>query len=187
MSRPSFETLPGTLDQVWQRMARGVADRRAPARHPVLATAGLGGGAAARVVVLRAADRTGARIEVHTDTASGKIAELRADPRAALVIWEPRAQFQIRLTVTATILTGDDAAAHWARIPDGARSNYGGDPAPGTPLGDPAEHTPGATPDRFAVLDLRIEGIETLHLGRTRHRRARFGRADGFAGHWIAP
>lgn len=187
MNRPGFETLPGTLEQVWHRLARGVADRRAPARHPVLATAGIDGGAAARVVVLRTADRAGARIEVHTDTASGKIAELRTDPHAALVIWEPRAQFQIRLTATATILTGAEAAARWARMPDGARVNYGGDPAPGAPLADPANHTPGASKDRFAVLDLRIDGIETLHLGRTRHHRARFLRADGFTGQWVAP
>lgn len=187
MTRPGFETLPGTLDQVWQRLARGVTDRRAPARHPVLATAGLDGGAEARIVVLRAVDRALGRIEVHTDTASGKIAEIRADPGAALVIWEPRAQFQIRLGATATILTGADAAARWARIPEGARVNYGGDPAPGTPLTDPSDHASGASQDRFAVLDLRIDAIETLHLGRTRHRRARFLRADGFAGHWVAP
>ncbi|MGI1663512.1 pyridoxamine 5'-phosphate oxidase family protein [Palleronia sp. KMU-117] len=183
----TFETLPGTLDAVWQRLARGVADRRAPARHPVLATAGQNGGAAARVVVLRAADRANARIEVHTDTASGKIAEVTADPACALVVWDPRAQVQIRLTATASILSGADAAGRWARIPEGARTNYGGAPAPGTPLADPAEHRPGATFDRFAVLDLRIDAIETLHLGRDRHRRARFERADGFAGRWIAP
>jgi hypothetical protein len=183
----AFETLPATLDAVWQRLGRGVADRRAPARHPVLATAGLHGGAAARVVVLRAADRAAARIEVHTDTASGKIAELRADPACALVVWDPRAQLQIRLSATATILTGDAAASRWARIPDGARTNYGGSPAPGAPLSDPDDHAPGATSDRFAVLDLALDAIETLHLGRDRHRRARFLRADGFAGQWIAP
>jgi hypothetical protein len=103
------------------------------------------------------------------------------------VVWEPRAQLQIRLTAAAAVLTGAHAADRWARIPEGARTNYGGAPAPGTPLADPADHTPGATFDRFAVLDLRIERIETLHLSRDRHRRARFERAEGFAGRWIAP
>lgn len=187
MTRPALTTLPGTLDQVWQRLARGVADRRAPARHPVLATAGADRGPSARLVVLRAADRGEARLEVHTDTASGKIADLRADPRAALVIWEARAHLQIRIEAVATILTGAEAAGRWARIPDGARQNYGGTPPPGTPLSDPADHVPAPASGRFAVLDLRIEAIETLHLGRTLHRRARFVRADEFAGQWIAP
>lgn len=35
-----WTTLPTTLDQVWQRLSRGVADRRAFASHPTLATTG---------------------------------------------------------------------------------------------------------------------------------------------------
>ena len=65
----TIPTLDDTLNDVWQRLGRGVADRKAPARHPVLATVGKNGGEA-RMVVLRGADRATGCLEVHTDRKS---------------------------------------------------------------------------------------------------------------------
>ena len=70
--------LAGFLDLGWQAIAEGQSDPAAPARLAVLATPG----PAARLVVLRRADRARACLEVHTDAASAKAAELSADPRA---------------------------------------------------------------------------------------------------------
>lgn len=187
MSERWFMALDATLDEVWRRLGRGVADRRAPARHPVLATAGAGG-PEARVVVLRAAERAGATVEFHTDRRSGKIADLAGDPRAALVVWEARAHLQLRLRVHARVLDGAAAAERWARVPPAARGNYGG-PVPGGPEAAPEEAGGAglAAEEAFAPVLCRIDEIETLHLGRDRHRRAVFARAEGFAGRWVAP
>lgn len=175
-----FSNLDSTLDQVWQRLARGVADRRSPARHPVLATVGPEGGEA-RVVVLRGVNREAHSVELHTDTASGKVVELRANPGATLLIWDERAKFQIRLRVSVTVTEGDATA--WARIPDSAREVYGGSPPPATPLTRPTDHAPGPTPERFTVLTCTVREIETLHLG-TPHKRACFRDGDAT---WLAP
>jgi hypothetical protein len=180
------DSLQETLAEVWRRLSRGAADRRAPARHPVLATAGRDGGAEARILVLRGADRDGARIELHTDRLSGKAAELAADPRAALLVWDAEARLQIRLRLRAAMRTGADAAQAWARVPESARLQYGGMP-PGTPIAAPGEDRPAAEAGRFAVLDCRVDEIETLVLGEDRHRRALFRRAEGWAGQWLAP
>jgi drug/metabolite transporter (DMT)-like permease len=53
--------------QVWARLLRGVGDRHAPARHPVLATVAQGGMPQARTVVLRAADAAAGTLDIHTD------------------------------------------------------------------------------------------------------------------------
>lgn len=177
MTNPSLED---TLNDVWQRLGRGVADRRAPARHPVLATCGADG-AEARVVVLRGADRADATLEVHTDTASAKVAELREHPNATLLIWDQKARLQIRVRVAVAIAEADPIV--WARVPDTARGVYGGMPQPGTPINAPEDHQPNPEPARFAVLTCKIREIETLHLSNP-HRRARF-RDD--AAQWIAP
>ena len=63
-------SLAATLDRAWAMLAAGVADRTAPARHPVLATVGRGGGAEARVVVLRGADRIKATPRTKMSTTS---------------------------------------------------------------------------------------------------------------------
>ena len=70
--------------EAWLRLARGVHDRHAPARHPTLATVSPDGRPQARTVVLRAADITAATLDIHTDLRSAKIGDLCATPFAAL-------------------------------------------------------------------------------------------------------
>lgn len=173
------------LAQAWTLLGRGVADRHAAARHPVLATVSPEGWADARTVVLRGAVAESALLTVHTDSASEKIAALKANPRCTLLVWNPKAHLQIRIRAKAEISCGDDAA--WARMPDGARQVYGGTPPSGTVLDDPADHAPGPDRARFAVIDCQAEEIDLLHLGQDRHRRALYARADGWRGQWIAP
>lgn len=180
------DRLDTTLAQVWATLGRGVADRRAPARHPTLATVAQGGGAEARTVVLRGASESEGRVELHSDSQAAKVAELRAEPRATLHMWDARQKLQIRLRLTVRILAGPEAAEAWARVPAAGRTSYGGEPPPGAVIGAPAEHRAEPRLERFAVLDGRVEEIETLVLAEP-HRRARFRRADGWQGGWRAP
>jgi len=179
-------SLEGLFAQVWQRLVRGVADRRAPARHPTFATVSPNGWPEARTVVLRAADKAAAMLDIHTDLHSAKVASLSANTRAALHIWEASAHLQIRLAVSVTILSGDAVAAMWAKVPDPSRQSYGTRPPPGTPIADALAYDKPADPASFAVLRCAVLAMDVVHLG-PQHRRAAFGRADGWAGQWLAP
>ncbi|MEM1275682.1 MAG: pyridoxamine 5'-phosphate oxidase family protein [Pseudomonadota bacterium] len=182
-----WTSLAETHAEVWRRLTRGVADRRAPARHPVLATQRQGGFAEARVIVLRGADREAGTLELHTDSASSKITEIRQNPGVTLLIWEQTAKLQIRLRCHITVATGAETAPIWAKVPDTARQVYGGAPEPGQPIDQPEEFSANPDPNRFAILTCQIAEIETLHLGQDRHRRALFSAKDGWAGQWLAP
>lgn len=182
-----YDDLEEIWDAIWRVLERGVAERDAPARHPVLATAGLEGGAEARVVVLRAASREDAVLEVHTDSASAKIGELARDPSATLLIWDPEERLQVRLRTRIAIMKGPGAAKVWARIPEGARTVYGVEPTPGQPIARPDAFEPGANPERFAVLTARATQIDVVYLGTTDHRRALFRAADNWHGMWLSP
>ncbi len=173
-------------NEVWDRLIRGVHDRRAAARHPTLTTVVPKGFPEARTVVLRAVDRTAASLDVHTDVRSAKVLALQADPRAALHVWDPSAHLQTRIEVAAEILTGDAVAAIWARVPDVSRQSYGTIPAPGQPIPDARAYAKHANPTAFAVLRLHVEAIDALHLGRD-HRRARFERSGNWVGQWLVP
>ncbi len=177
--------LAALLEDIWQRLGRGVADRRAAARHPVFATQAGSGGGEARVVVLRGVDRGDATLEVHTDARSGKVADLACVPRATLLVWDARARLQMRLRAEVTVTRGD--AARWARVPGPARRAYGGAPAPGTPIPAPDAYTPAPDPAQFAVLACRLEEIDALRLDDAGHRRALFLRAEGWRGQWLVP
>jgi hypothetical protein len=172
--------------QIWARLVRGAGDRHAPARHPTFATVSPDGWPEARTVVLRAADPVAGAADVHTEITSAKVAALRANPRAALHVWDSAAHLQTRLMVRVDILTGPQVADIWARVPDPSRQGYGTRPAPGSPIADALAYTKGPDAKSFVVLRCVVQQIDALHLG-PQHRRARFDRTDGFAGLWLAP
>lgn len=173
-------------DGLWQILMRGAQDRTAPGRHVTLATTGPDGAPQLRMVVLRAADRAGGVIDIHTDIRSAKVAALGADPRAEVLAWDPEARLQIRAAGTACVITGAGAAALWARVPAASRATYGAEPPPGAPIPGPLAYEPGGGSGAFGVIRLTIGRIEALHLGE-RHRRASFDRQDGWRGQWLSP
>ncbi len=179
-----WDDLASTLDSAWQVLNSALTDRSSPARRPVLATVGREEGAEARTVILRSVDANSATLEIHTDRASQKVAEIERKPNGTLLIWDESQELQLRLRAHLSVRPG--TAAEWDRVPAASRRGYGGS-LPGTTAEDPSDFAVDPDPDRFAVIVARIEEIETLRLGNDHHRRARFRRADGFGGTWIAP
>ncbi|MBF9040801.1 pyridoxamine 5'-phosphate oxidase [Rhodobacterales bacterium LSUCC0387] len=172
--------------ETWRRLIRGVHDRHAPARHPTLATVNKEGKPQARTVVLRAADRGSATLDIHTDLQSRKVADVTITPYAALHIWDPSADLQMRLEAEVNVLTGDDAEEIWEKVPEVSRLSYGISPPPGKPIPTALDYLKNADPASFAVLRLELSCIDALHLGQN-HRRARFSRSDNWSGTWVAP
>jgi pyridoxine/pyridoxamine 5'-phosphate oxidase len=178
--------LEAFLDLGWQRLSRGVADRRAAARHPVFATVSPSGQPEARTVVLRGASRTDGTVEVHTDGGSDKVTSLRAHPVAQIHVWDPKPKLQIRLSTHVTILQGAEVADRWRDVPEGSRIAYGASPKPGTPIPEADLYEKLATRDWFTVLICRIESMELMQLVEP-HRRAVFKASDGWVGQWWVP
>lgn len=181
-----FETREGLFGQAVQRLSRGVADRRAPARHPTMATVNAAGLPEVRTVVLRAFDREAMTLDVHTDLRSTKMDGLAMKPNAAFHVWDAGGHLQMRLATSVAVLSGEQAADHWARVPDPSRQAYGVTPPPGSKIETALDYTKIPDPATFAVLRCRVESLDLLHLG-TDHRRAVFERVTDWAGHWVSP
>lgn len=181
-----FENLQPLYAQVWRSLARGVTDRDAPARQPTLATISPDGWPESRTVVLRRAAQEQALLEIYTDNHSGKIASLRAIPRAALHVWEPDLNLQLRLQAKVAIFTGDTVANRWTQLTATARESYGITPAPGTAIPDALDYVKKPDQSHFCVLSLNLTHIDVLHLG-DRHRRATFRQSQDWQGQWVAP
>jgi pyridoxamine 5'-phosphate oxidase len=183
---PWARQLDTLFDQAWQRLVRGVHDRHAPARHPTLATVSPDGWPQARTVVLRAADRLQGRLEIHTNLHSSKIADLMANPVAAFHVWDSGSRLQIRAETDVEIACGPEVAATWARVPEQSRTAYSSSHRPGHAIPDALAYDSQPDTAAFAVLHLNVRALDLLHLG-SHHRRARFQRADQWAGQWLAP
>ncbi|MEM1388094.1 MAG: pyridoxamine 5'-phosphate oxidase family protein [Pseudomonadota bacterium] len=182
------DTLEGIETTLWDALARGVGDPRAAARRPALATIGADGGPEARIVVLRGVDRARGICTFYTDSASTKVSELAADPRAAMHIWEHGLKLQTRLRGPCTRANDAQEDAAWAAEPDMSLGNYGVTPAPGTPIDafDAFERIPARA--RFAVMHLEVRQIDAVILADDIHRRAQYRRTDtGWERGWLAP
>ena len=181
-----FETTEGQWQKLWSVLGRGVADAKHPARRPTFATVSPDEWPEARTVVLRSADQAAAELTLHTDLYSDKITSLRTTPRAALHIWVPQQNLQLRLQAGVTIQHGGDTRALWDKIPDHAQQSYGVTPPPGTPIAGALDYVKEPDPATFAVLICALTHIDVVHLGDD-HRRIAFSRDRGWAGQWLSP
>lgn len=179
--------LDETLAEVWDILAKGVTHGDAPARLPVLATVDATGTPRLRTVALRAAHKSTAILEIHTDILSSKIRELRDNPHVSLLIWHSDILVQLRLSGTAQINTTGIAAQRWMDVPVASRVSYGHLPPPGTKIAASDAYECNPSPDRFAVLVIQLTHIESVSLDPAGHRRAEFIPDDAWQGHWVSP
>jgi pyridoxamine 5'-phosphate oxidase len=194
---PFRNDLGETLAEAWRLLARGVADRRHGFHHPVVATVGTNGRPRARTVILRGVDVAGRKIRFHTDHRAGKIAELVAEPRIALLFYDVGAKAQVRIEGRALLHHADEkalAAFEGSRLM--SRVCYGALPAPGTPIDAPdafslpeaSEEATRAGEANFVAVLVAVESLEWLHLGHAGHRRALFSwPTDTLTAGWLAP
>ncbi len=139
-------------------------------------------------MVLRAVDPLAATLTFFADARSAKVAAIAADPRVAVVAWDPAALLQLRLRGAATIATAGPAVArYWRTVPPAAQRAYRTVAAPGTPLAQP----PAALADdvaAFAVLTVAVEAMDLLDLATDGHIRVAAYRSDGrWQAGWSVP
>lgn len=174
-----YDDLAGSCAYGWSMLARGVKDRKAAFHTPSVATIGPDGAPRIRTVVLRGCDIEARHLRFHTDTRSGKIAELAANPKAAMHFYDHGAKLQLRLGVHLELLQGDAYDAAWDATRPMSRECYQVTTAPGSVLQDPYDLTFDAEATRdgedyFVPVRARVETMEWLYLAAKGHRRARF-------------
>lgn len=190
-STADSDALPVLLGRAWSMLATASENPAAAMRLLTVATGGADG-PDARTMVLRAVDPQAGMIGFYTDRRAAKVAMMIADPRVAIVGYEPVSRIQLRLQGRASVATsGDNVDSAWSAIGEDGRDAYRAVPAPGSPIEQPSEGWPSA--DRsgradFAVVTIVLTHIEWLELTRRGHRRAAWTFADdGWAGSWRVP
>jgi pyridoxamine 5'-phosphate oxidase len=108
---------PLALFRRWMRAALA-ANLREPTAA-ALATADRGGRPSVRFVLVKGADPRG--FTFYTNAASAKGRELRARPRAALALWWPSLERQVRITGPVRRVSEAESDAYFAQRPRGAK------------------------------------------------------------------
>lgn len=198
MSDPASQSLPQTYDRLWSCLESGGGTQRSPFTMVQAATLGLDGAPKVRTIVLRQVSRADRLLAFHTDARSEKVAELRRDPRIAVVASDLDALVQIRAEGVASIC--DDEAqrrAIWQSSRPHTLLLYRAPLRPGTSIESPEEAhvtpSPGDAPNddgyrNFCLVHVTVTRLDWLELARAGHRRAIFDlNGDGYEGRWIAP
>jgi pyridoxamine 5'-phosphate oxidase len=107
------------LDRAREWLADAVAAGVPEADGAALATASPEGRPSVRFVLMRGIDEQGARF--YTNYGSRKARELDANPRAALALWWPALQRQLRLDGQVERLTAEESDAYFASRGRGSR------------------------------------------------------------------
>lgn len=125
-----------------------------------------------RSVVVRDVDLTQSQLMVFTDRRSPKVAELMANPQAALLLWCPTRQQQLRLSCSVAVLEGIES--YWQNVAHshGIR-DYATQLAPGSDLEDGLSLDIASAAEHFCVLAFTVQTIDRLWLSREGHRRQR--------------
>jgi len=186
-----YDDLAGSCAYGWSMLERGVKDRKSAFHTPSVATITSDGSPTIRTVVLRSCDSTAKSLRFHTDKRSGKIAEFKQNPMAAMHFYDAGAKVQLRLAVRLACLDGDAYDAAWAATRPMSRECYQVMQSPGSQIDDPYSVTfdPQATKDgedHFVPVVVHVLRMEWLYLAAKGHRRALFDfEADTQS--WLVP
>ncbi len=190
------------LEDIWQRLVRGKAERHSPFHTPIVASVDANNAPHQRVMVLRKVDRGAAFLRFHTDVRAGKTAQLAANNSVNVIGYDAGAKVQIRVSGLASLATSGEAAdAAWVASAPSSRRCYLAEQAPSTvsevatsglpPAFEARVPTPAETEagrHNFSVLTVNIHRLEWLHLASDGHRRAVFEQVGGaWKGQWLVP
>ncbi|PDT26667.1 pyridoxamine 5'-phosphate oxidase [Rhizobium sp. L9] len=164
----------------WAELETAAADPQSGFRYVSLCSIDTEAKPQARMVVLRAADRSARCLEFHTDTRSSKWLELSVNPRVTILGFSAESRLQLRLQGAVELHGPGSAGANaaWGRLPARTRMTYAGGP-PGDErafetidAAEPADEAEGKT--RFGVLIFRAWTLDWFQLRQQDNRRALF-------------
>ena len=186
-----YDDLAASCAYGWSMLARGVKDRKSAFHTPSIATITDEGTPSVRTVVLRGCDMAAKTLRFHTDTRSGKIAELTQNPQAALHFYDANAKIQLRLAAKLETASGATYDAAWANTRPMSRECYQVTQSPGSLIDDPYQvaFDAAATQDgeaHFVPVVAHILKMEWLYLAARGHRRALFD-FEQDTQNWLAP
>ncbi len=194
-SPPASGQLDALVDDVWQRIARGLDGRWPPWSLPTLATVAADG-PRARILALRAANAAARTFTFHADARSQKTREIAADPRVCVVFWDPADGIEARFTGRAELLHRGNAVADgaWENVSPLRRLASRSAEAPGAKLSNPtrfddlpldAEH---GGRENFVVIEVHVDNLDWLWVGADDMRRAAFAwTGTAWTGSWTIP
>jgi pyridoxine/pyridoxamine 5'-phosphate oxidase len=176
------------IHNLWGELEHAVCQPRHPFRWPVLATASSSGDAHLRIVVLRAVHSN--HLTVYTDARTQKVADLKQNPKASLLFFDPAKLLQLRI-IGDTIIHSQDPESKrlWENLKPRQKIEYQSVFPPGSIAEREITKTNVNIESKyFSVLKVYPKEMDLLQLSPTGHSRHRLKRnGDAWSLYRVVP
>ena len=179
------DDLKKTQAKAWSVLKDASEGRLGALRHVPFATVTQENTPSQRILVLRDCNPDQWSLEFHTDRRSGKISQLNFNPYVSVLIWHAEDQIQIR--AEGEVTRHAETPEFWPKLGSEGRAVYQAETPPGTKIDLPEDAQLDASLCEFCRLTLHVTMLETVYLGKTGHRRARFCKNDSVKTTWLVP
>lgn len=175
--------LMNNLESIWEYCQTKLEVRKGSWRTAVLATLGESG-PDARTIIIR--EYQWPWLTFYSDARTSKVADLKRDPTACAVIYDPKKRVQVRLKGQATVLTsGPEVDQAIASLGSRAQADYNSILAPGSKIESDSLARKSADALNFALIKMELSELDCLLLRTEGHSRAVFSAPD--TGSWLVP
>lgn len=180
--------LDSLFTNVWRDLVRASNDAKHSFRYPALATFQEGKVLSQRTVVLRKVQSENKSLLLYSDYRTQKISDLKINPVASLLFYNPKKKNQLRISCRIKIHNQDEESERrWDKIGYEQKRDYASIEAPGTELNTPSplyykNFEEGYK--HFTLVECQAFSIDVLQLKREQHERAFFALNEE-NGEWI--
>lgn len=196
-----YDDLAACEQFAWQMLTQAADERGLALRHLTLATNGRDGWPQVRTIVVREVAIQSRSVYFQTDARATKVAEMLADPRVALIGYDPRINLQLTLHGQCRMHQADGVAQrHWREASTYSKRSYFTDALPNTATATPKDGLvlpatveeldaaqDAAAYRNFTVAEVVVGQMEWLYLHPAGHRRARFDYSGQTTATWLIP
>jgi pyridoxamine 5'-phosphate oxidase len=185
------DSLAAVFNKLKAEIYCGAEDGSHPFHYGVVASRDKHNGIGLRTLVLRRAVNE-FDLYFYTDVRTPKVVQIRADPKLALLFYDPGEKVQIRANGHAVLHYRNELAReNRESLAQTGWQSYCSVLTPGVQIQQPEEafhwHDPQRT-DNFAVVEVSLTRLEILQLSQAGHFRAQFNKCgDSWLSTWLVP
>ena len=177
------------LDQILKdckkQLEAALKHKKHPFRFFTLGTLQKGQGARLRTVVLRDFDPDQFLFTVFTDTRSKKVQQLKQNPNATGLFYDPIRMIQLVVDLKTVELKEETDL--FDNLPEQSKKDYTSVFTPGSIIATPDQLNHDYNTPHFTRIQFQAECIEYLKLKRPNHIRASFSLEDQWRGTFLTP
>ena len=158
---------------IWKTLERATVDKKHSWRYSHLATIDGKNHPQVRMIVLRKVNSERRQLTFFTHYLSPKVEQIQKNPNVSCLFWNTRQNIQLRINgIMEVHYQNSVAAAYRETVPKYRLFEYTNSIPPGTKIRDQErKETDVESNDFFAVLQLQVDFMDWLELGREGHQR----------------